>query len=121
MKLRSAVAIMIAVPATSQAQEAPTLAGSWTVDLTTDPAKPYTKTMVLNLAADRSVTGSFYDSAIEAGRWKTDRGRTCASFRTTDGVGPYHSSACLRGTVVEGQTWAEHRSFLFNWQAGRQK
>jgi hypothetical protein len=58
-------------------------------------------------------------SKIEAGRWKTDRGRTCVSFRTTDGVGLYHTAACLMGDLVQGQTWAEQRSFLFNWNAAR--
>ncbi len=75
--------------------------------------------MLLDLAPDGSVSGSVYNSTIEGGRWKTVRGRTCVSFRTSDGVGPYHSGACLRGDHVEGQTWAEHRDFLFNWQATR--
>jgi hypothetical protein len=103
------------------AQVAPTspLAGNWTVDLASDPAKPYTKQMTLRLAADGTVSGSFYDSDIQAGRWKTDRGRTCASFRTTDGAGPYHSSVCLQADRAIGQTWAEHRNFLFNWIAQR--
>ena len=101
------------------AQPVNPLGGKWTVDLSVDPSKPYTKAMVLNLATDGAVTGSFYDSAIQAGRWKNDRGRTCVSFRTTDGASPYHTSACLRGGMVEGQTWAEHRSFLFNWTAKR--
>ncbi|MFY9349173.1 hypothetical protein [Sphingobium sp.] len=104
-------------PALAATPEA--LDGPWSVDLSTDPAEPYAKTMLLLLAPDGSVSGSFYDSAIEAGRWKQDRGRLCVSFRTTDGVGPYHSSACLRGDRVEGQTWAEHRNFLFNWNATR--
>jgi hypothetical protein len=95
------------------------LAGEWTVDLSTDPAKPYTKPMTLKLAADGTVLGSFYDSEIQAGRWKSDRGRTCASFRTSDGAGPYHSSVCLGGDRAVGQTWAEHRNFLFNWNARR--
>ena len=112
------LAIACAAPLTA-AEPANPLAGRWVVDLSTDPAKPYRKTMELQLAADGSVAGSFYDSVIEGGRWKTDRGRTCVSFRTSDGVGPYHSSACLRGAVVEGQTWAEHRKFLFNWNAMR--
>lgn len=107
----------------AQAQVTPvvaeTLNGAWTVDLTTDPAEPYTKPMVLTLNANGTVGGSFYESEIEAGRWKTDRGRTCVSFRTTDGVGPYHTAACLVGDHVEGQTWAEHRNFLFNWNATR--
>ena len=101
------------------AQSAPTLGGTWTVDLSVKADEPYTKPMVLNLAADGSVTGSFYDSTIEAGRWKLDRGRTCVSFRTSDGKGPYHSSACLIGNAVQGQTWAEQRNFLFNWNAVR--
>ncbi len=112
----ASLTIALALPAAA----APSgLEGRWIVDLSTDPAKPYEKAMELRLAADGSVTGSFYDSAIEAGRWKTDRGRTCVAFRTTDGVGPYHSSACLKGDRVEGQTWAEHRKFLFNWNARR--
>ena len=69
--------------------------------------------------ADGRVEGSFYGSTIEAGRWKLDRGRLCASFRTTDGAGPYHTAACLAGDGVSGQTWAEHRDFLFNWNATR--
>jgi hypothetical protein len=95
------------------------LAGAWVVDLSTDPNTPYTRPMQLTLTTDGTVTGSFYESEIEAGRWRTDRGRTCVSFRTTDGVGPYHSAACLVGDRVEGQTWAEHRNFLFNWNATR--
>lgn len=103
----------------AQAQSSAGLGGAWTVDLTTDPAKPYTQPMELTLNPDGTVAGSFYHSDIVAGRWKTDRGRTCASFRTSDGQGPYHSSACLEGDTVRGQTWAEHRNFLFNWNAVR--
>jgi hypothetical protein len=109
--------VLVLAMAASTAQ--PTLASAWTVDLSAEPGKPYTKSMVLNLSADGSVTGTFYDSQIEQGRWKTDRGRTCASFRTTDGVGPYHTSVCLRAGAAEGQTWAEHRKFLFNWTAAK--
>ena len=107
-------------PACVAAGVAETLNGRWTVDLSTNPDEPYTKAMELKLAADGTVMGSYYDSEILAGRWKTDRGRTCVSFRTTDGAGPYHSSACLVGTGVSGQTWAEHRNFLFNWNAVRE-
>lgn len=109
---------------TAQAPEpaAGSLAGRWTVDLSTEPGQPYTKPMELTLAPDGSVAGSFYDSEILAGRWKTARGRTCVSFRTTDGAGPYHTSACLApGDTVQGQTWAEHRTFLFNWNAERER
>jgi type IV pilus biogenesis protein CpaD/CtpE len=96
-----------------------TLNGRWIVDLSVKPDEPYTKPMELALAVDGTVTGSFYESEILAGRWKTARGRTCVSFRTTDGAGPYHTAACLVGDGVVGQTWAEHRNFLFNWDAVR--
>ncbi len=112
-------AVALAACATAQAQLAPTLNGAWVVDLSTEPGTPYTQPMQLTLNADGTVNGSFYQSDIEAGRWKTDRGRTCVSFRTTDGVGPYHTAACLVGDHVEGQTWAEHRNFLLNWNATR--
>nr|WP_315383784.1 hypothetical protein [uncultured Sphingomonas sp.] len=110
-------ATCLSAPAAAQTEAS--LAGSWIVDLSAKPSEPYLKTMVLQLAPDGSVTGSFYDSTIEGGRWKTARGRTCVSFRTSDGKGPYHTAACLRGDGVEGQTWAEHRAFLFNWNATR--
>lgn len=116
--------VLLAGCASASAADAPpagdALGGRWVVDLSTSPDEPYTKTMELRLGADGVATGSFYDSEILAGRWRTDRGRTCVSFRTTDGAGPYHSAACLSGDRVEGQTWAEHRNFLFNWNAERE-
>jgi hypothetical protein len=106
-------------PAAAPALSASALDGEWVVDLSTDPAKPYTQPMTLALAADGRVTGNFYRSEILAGRWKRDRGRLCASFRTTDGNGPYHTAVCLVDGSAVGQTWAEHRDFLFNWSATR--
>ena len=97
----------------------PGLGGAWVVDLSAEPGKPYTQPMLLLLKADGRVEGSFYNSVIEGGRWKEDRGRVCASFRTSDGVGPYHTSVCLTGATANGQTWAEQRNFLFNWTATR--
>lgn len=117
-----AVALLaIAQPAPVTADRGRTeLAGAWSVDLRARPTDaPYSQPMALTLADDGSVSGSFYNSTIEAGRWKTDRGRTCASFRTSDGVGPYHTTACVVGNGVRGQTWAEQRNFLFNWNATR--
>lgn len=116
-RMIAVLGLVLAPPASAQSM--PALEGRWTVDLSTDPSQPYTKLMELRLAQDGTVSGSFYDSDIQAGRWKTDRGRTCVSFRTTDGVGFYHTAACLRGDSVEGQTWAEQRAFLFNWNAVR--
>ena len=120
MRLAAALLLAVALPCPAFAAGAvQPLAGEWVVDLSSKPGETYTKPMVLTLEADGTVTGLFYQSDIEAGRWKTDRGRTCVSFRTTDGVGPYHTAACLVGDHVEGQTWAEQRKFLFNWNATR--
>jgi hypothetical protein len=93
------------------------LEGTWSVDLSSEPSQPYTQPMNLSLKTDGTIEGDFYNSDIEAGRWKYDRGRLCMSFRTSDGIGPYHTAACLIGKEVHGQTWAEHRNFLFNWNA----
>ncbi len=112
--LLSLLALTIAV----QAQTA-SLDGAWSVDLTADPAQPYFQPMHLALQEDGRVTGDFYNSTIEAGRWKAQNGRLCVSFRTSDGVGPYHTAACGVGDHVEGQTWAEHRDFVFVWRADR--
>ena len=113
----ASVILVVAVPAVA----ASPLDGSWTVDLSGKPSEPYTKPMVLTLNPDGTVAGSFYESTIEAGRWKNDRDRLCVSFRTSDGVGAYHTAACLVGDGVQGQTWAEQRNFLFNWNAARSK
>ena len=112
-----AVALLFVSPAGASSN--PSLDGDWVVDLSSEPGKPYTQPMQLTLKADGSVAGSFYGSTIEAGRWKDDRGRVCASFRTSDGKGPYHTAVCLAGATAAGQTWAEHRDFLFNWNATR--
>lgn len=93
--------------------------GAWSVDLSVDAAAPYRKPMHLTLSPSGDVSGDFYESEIQAGRWKVQNGRLCVSFRTTDGAGPYHSAACLVGDRIEGQTWAEHRNFVFIWTADR--
>lgn len=95
------------------------LDGQWDVDLSVEPGEPYIRPMQLTLAPDGAVSGAFYYSDIEAGRWKEQNGRLCVAFRTTDGVGPYHTAACRVGDHIEGQTWAEHRNFVFVWTAVR--
>jgi hypothetical protein len=119
MSFAIGVAVCLSTAAPALSDPASSLAGEWVVDLSATPDQPYTQPMRLMLAPDGTVTGEFYNSAIEAGRWETARGRTCVSFRTSDGAGPYHTAACLVGNGVQGQTWAEHRDFLFNWNAAR--
>jgi hypothetical protein len=111
------LALVLAAPAAAAVAD---MAGAWTVDLRpslTD--KPYTQPMLLKIAADGTVSGSFYNSDILAGRSVSARGRDCVAFRTTDGSGFYHSSACLKGGKMVGTTWAEGRNFLFPWTAER--
>ena len=125
--MRAALALVALLAATPAAiaepnSQAAMLAGEWTVDLRLKPSDPvYERPMRLTLADNGTVSGLFYQSPIDTGRWKTDRGRTCVSFRTHDQRGPYHTAACLEGDHVQGQTWAEARNFLFNWNAVRSK
>lgn len=119
MRLLAALPLLLVMTPAGAVEPPAAIQGNWTVDLSANPDEPYTKPMVLQLQADGTVKGSFYESEILSGRWKTDRARTCVSFRTTDGAGPYHTAACLVGDHIEGQTWAEHRNFLFNWNAKR--
>lgn len=120
--IRLAVLATLAATATVAAAQSPSpyaaMEGTWTVDLrpSLDDA-PYTQPMILEIAADRTVTGSFYNSEILAGRAGTAQGRSCIAFRTTDGQGFYHTSACLVDGRMVGQTWAEGRNFVLPWTA----
>lgn len=114
------IAVLLLALAEVATPVVPAPAGDWIVDLTSKPGdSPYRQPMRLELKFDGTVTGKFYRSDIQAGRWKTDRKRTCVGFRTTDGAVPYHTAACQTGGTVTGQTWAEHRNFLLNWNAVR--
>jgi hypothetical protein len=96
------------------------LNGAWSVDLrTTSTAPAYSQPMELTVAADGAVTGRFYGAPIDAGRASDSNGRTCFAFTTKDGTGPYHHAGCLKGEVVEGQSWSTGRNFLLNWRAER--
>ncbi|MFZ1741998.1 MAG: hypothetical protein WAT93_04045 [Pontixanthobacter sp.] len=115
--LLAGAAIVIAA---SPSERSAALSGAWTVDLRlglTDA--PYTQPMDLAVAEDGEVTGSFYNSEILAGRAGTAQDRTCVAFRTTDGSGFYHTSACLVDGKMIGQTWSEGRNFVLPWTAER--
>lgn len=96
------------------------LPGAWKVDLRvalTDA--PYVQPMIITVAEDGTVAGSFYNSEILAGRVGRGQDRKCVAFRTTDGNGLYHSSACLVDGKMIGQTWSEGRNFVLPWTAER--
>ena len=117
----AALALQAATPpAAPLPPEIAAIAGRWTVDLRpklSDP--PYNQPMVLAIAADRTVTGSFYNSDILAGKAGRGQDRACVAFRTSDGKGFYHTSACLVAGKMVGQTWAEGRAFVLPWTAER--
>ena len=120
----AAIALTLSGAAYADAPAAPSpyaaIEGEWSVDLRPSLSDaPYSKDMVLKVASDRSVTGTFYDSDILAGRSGTGQGRSCVAFRTTDGRGFYHSSACLMDGKMVGMTWAEGRNFVLPWTATR--
>ena len=91
MRLLAALPLLLVMTQAGAVEPPAAIQGNWTVDLSANPDEPYTKPMVLQLQADGTVKGSFYESEILSGRWKTDRARTCVSFRTTDGAGPWRS------------------------------
>lgn len=96
------------------------VAGHWAVDLRLSPGDaPYDQPMILSVAEDGVVTGSFHNSQIVAGRVGGGQGRTCVAFRTADGNGYNHSSACLEGERMVGQTWSEAHGFVLPWTAER--
>lgn len=71
MRLRSVVLICLTGLSAVAAASASELNGNWTVDLSAEPDKPYTKPMVLNLNTDGSVQGSFMKAKLRVvdGRW----------------------------------------------------
>ena len=75
--------------------------------------------MRLAVTADNTVSGTFYESPILAGRADARKGRACFAVTTRDGSGAYQTSGCLVGDRIEGQTWAEGRAFLLTWTATR--
>lgn len=113
----AAVLMAAAPPAEERAQA---LSGDWIVDLRLDLAdEPYSQPMVLAVDNKGVVSGNFYNSEVIAGRAGTAQGRTCVAFRTTDGSGFYHTSACLVDGKMIGQTWSEGRNFVLPWTAER--
>ncbi len=111
---------MLLVAASPAQERAAALSGEWIVDLRLSlDDEPYSQPMNLEIAEQGVVTGNFYNSEILAGRAGTAQGRTCVAFRTTDGSGFYHTSACLNDGKMIGQTWSEGRNFVLPWTAER--
>jgi hypothetical protein len=113
---------LLAAAVTPAATPPLAIAGNWIVDLRlSDKDPPYSKPMVLTPAPDGSLSGEFYESNIEAGRFNNKKGHQCVAFRTSDNSGPYQHSACLEGKIIKGISWSTGRNFLLQWTATRAK
>ena len=112
-----------AAPAAEIAAPAPAptdLNGTWDVTMFWSPTEPPSSTvMVLDVAADGKLTGSFYDSEFLEAEYSL-RGETLAfGSVTTDGTAPYSHSGRLVNGRIEGQTLSQGRDFLMIWVATR--
>lgn len=96
------------------------LNGTWDVTLFWSPSEPPSSTvMVLNVADDGKLTGSFYGSDFLEAEYSL-RGDTLAfGSVTTDGEAPYSHSGRLVDGKIEGQTLSQGRDFLMIWVAAR--
>ncbi|WP_114520360.1 hypothetical protein [Altererythrobacter sp. ZODW24] len=118
MLIASAALALAVIPA--QAEEASALDGEWTVDLRLSlDDEAYTQPLVLVVSDKGAVSGAFYGSLIEVGRFGKAQGRQCIAFRTSDGSGNYQHSACLVENKMIGQSWSEGRGFVLPWTATR--
>lgn len=96
------------------------LNGTWDVTMFWSPTEPPSSTvMVLNVAEDGKLTGSFYESDFLEAEYSL-RGDTLAfGSLTTDGTAPYSHSGRLVDGKIEGQTLSQGRDFLMIWVATR--
>jgi len=97
------------------------LLGTWQVDLRPSPdSEPYYKEFVVESVADRSFTGTFYDTTVSQARINTDWGTLRIAFTTVDGSGAYNHSAVLKDDKLEGLSNSTGRDFLSYWSAIKQ-
>ena len=115
--LVSACSTPIVQPA---AVDAAGLVGTWVVDLRPVPdAPPYLQELVIESVEGQTFTGRFYGAPVSEARINTDWGTPRIAFVTEDGSGPYHHSAVLQGSVLEGLSNSTGRDFLRYWSATR--
>jgi len=115
--LSSACSTPVASPG---AVDADRLVGTWVVDLRPSPdAPPYLQELVIESVAGLTFAGSFYGAEVTEARINTDWGTLRIAFVTEDGSGPYHHSAVLQGSTLEGLSNSTGRDFLRYWSATR--
>jgi hypothetical protein len=102
----------------SPEQGASALVGTWQVDLRPSPkAAPYFQEFVVTAVTGSSFEGTFYGAPVTQARVNSNWGAVRIAFVTQDGSGPYHHSAVLSGTRLEGLTNSTGRDFLAYWSA----
>ena len=96
------------------------LVGTWVVDLRPLPgASPYIQELVVESVEGLTFAGRFYDTEVTEARINADWGTLRIAFVTEDGSGPYHHSAVLNGSTLEGLSNSTGRDFLRYWSATR--
>ena len=96
------------------------LVGTWDVALYFSADSPPSSTVmeVEGINSDGTLSGSFYQSPFETGRYAVRDGEVVISVITSDGSGPYATSGRLvTPERVEGQTLSTGRGFLMTWSA----
>ena len=97
------------------------LMGVWKVDLRPTPdAEPYVQEFTVESVDGDSITGTFYGTPIQEGRFNVDWGALRFAFVTADGSGPYHHSGLLSNGRLIGMTHSLGRDFLAYWTAVRE-
>ena len=96
------------------------LVGTWDVALYfSADAPPSATVMEITEASEAgALTGSFYNSNFETGRYRSQGDEIIISVITSDGSGPYATSGRLTAPgFIEGQTLSTGRDFLMAWTA----
>ncbi len=126
--LLAAAAFLLAACATPTAEiAAPAIAptdlnGAWDVAMFWSPTEPPSSTvMVLNVAEDGKLTGSFYQSDFLEAEYSLRVETLAFGSVTTDGEAPYSHSGRLVNGRIEGQTLSQGRDFLMIWVATRRE
>lgn len=107
--------------AASAPAEMPSIIGVWDVALHYDASQAPSATSLDIRSEDAgALIGSFYGTEFEIARTVVFNDELRISFITSDGSGPYASSArLLPDGTLSGQTLSTGRGFLMAWTAER--
>ena len=96
------------------------LIGEWRVDLRPTPdSEPYYVEFTITSADENGITGTFYDSAIEASAINDDWGNVRFAIVTVDGASRYVTNGVLEGETMSGTTYSPDRDVFSVWTAER--